>query len=153
MKKLVEFYLVVFRFWMKFPEKIRYLLVGGYNTVISLGLYELFLWLWNRHQLALFLSFFVSSINSYWTQKIYVFNTRGKVAKEYFRCLFSWGVSYGLNVILLEVFVRLGMNPRVAQIPALALVTINSYLMLKYIAFQNHKKGEKNEGCRFDSLL
>ena len=143
MKKLIELYMTVFRFWMKFPEKLRYLLVGGYNTVVSLALYELFFWLWERHQLALFLSFFVSSINSYWTQKIYVFNTHGKVAKEYVRCLFSWGVSYGLNVLLLELFVRLGMDPRIAQIPALALVTVNSYLMLKYIAFQNHKKEDK----------
>lgn len=42
-----------------------------------------------------------------------------------------------MNVCLLQGFLWLGLNPYVAQFIALALVTINSYLMLKYIAFQN----------------
>ena len=140
MKKLIELYLSVYHFWMRFPEKLRYLLVGGYNTVISYGLYALFLWGWNNPQKALFLSFIVSSVNSYWTQKIYVFGTKGNCKKEYVKCLISWGVSYGLNVVLLALFLKMHFNPYGAQVLALALVTINSYLMLKYIAFQNYKK-------------
>lgn len=140
MNKIKELYLKLFHFWMRFPEKIRYLLVGGYNTVISYALYALFLWGWGRPQLALFLSFFISSVNSYWTQKIYVFNTRGNVLREYIRCLCSWGVSYLLNVALLEGLLWLKWNEYFAQFIALAFVTINSYLMLKYIAFQNHKQ-------------
>ena len=143
MNKIIDLYFKLFHFWMRFPEKIRYLLVGGYNTVVSYALYALFVW-WGMHpQLALFLSFLVSSVNSYWTQKIYVFNTRGNVMKEYIKCLFSWGISYLLNAALLEFFLSLHWNKYFAQFVALALVTINSYLMLKYIAFQNHKKGDK----------
>ena len=124
MKKLIELYLSVYHFWMRFPEKLRYLLVGGYNTVISYGLYALFLWGWDNPQKALFLSFIVSSVNSYWTQKIYVFGTKGNCKK----------------VVLLALFLKMHFNPYGAQVLALALVTINSYLMLKYIAFQNYKK-------------
>ena len=140
MNKIVELYLKLFHFWMRFPEKIRYLLVGGYNTVVSYALYALFVWMGVHPQWALFWSFLVSSINSYWTQKIYVFNTRGNVAQEYIKCLFSWGISYLLNTALLAGFLALKWNPYFAQFVALALVTINSYLMLKYIAFQNHKR-------------
>lgn len=139
MKTLIDLYLRLFAFWMKFPEKIRYVLVGGYNTVISYLLYAWFLWLMNSEyeQVALFLSFIVSSLNSYWTQKIYVFNTRGNIKKEYIKCLISWGASYALNVILLFLFVKMiGMNPYVGQFFALILVTINSYLMLKKFAFR-----------------
>ena len=141
MKKLIELYLKVYHFWMRFPEKLRYLLVGGYNTVVSYALYALFQWLWGMPQVALFLSFMVSSVNSYWTQKIYVFGTKGNCKKEYIRCLFSWGISYVLNVVLLALFLKMHLTPYSAQVLALALVTINSYLMLKYIAFQNHKRG------------
>ena len=143
MSKLIELYLQIFHFWMRFPEKVRYLLVGGYNTVISYALYALFLWMSDNHhpQAALFASFLISSINSYWTQKIYVFGTRGNYGREYVRCLFSWGISYLMNVCLLQFFLWLNWNPYVAQFLALALVTVNSYLMLKYIAFQNHKRG------------
>lgn len=139
MKTLIDLYLRLFAFWMKFPEKIRYVLVGGYNTVISYLLYAWFLWLMNSEyeQVALFLSFIVSSLNSYWTQKIYVFNTRGNIKKEYIKCLISWGISYALNVILLFLFVKMiGMNPYIGQFFALILVTINSYLMLKKFAFR-----------------
>ncbi len=139
MRKLIELYLKLFHIWMRFPEKLRYLLVGGYNTVVSYALYALFLYMsGNRYpQLALFASFLVSSVNSYWTQKIYVFGTKGNWKREYVRCLFSWGISYLMNMCLLQGFLWLGLNPYVAQFIALALVTINSYLMLKYIAFQN----------------
>ena len=154
MSKLIEWYWALFHFWMRFPEQIRYILVGGYNSVVSYALYALFLWLldkyqpalsfwmWSNPQLALFLSFLTSSVNSYWTQKIYVFATKGNYLKEYIRCLLSWGVGYLLNTAILEGLIRLGLNPYLAQGIALALVAVCSYLMLKYLAFQNHKKQE-----------
>ena len=139
MNKIINLYLKLFHFWMSFPEKFRYLLVGGYNTVVSYAIYALILWKWGHPQWALFWSFLISSANSYWTQKIYVFNTRGNVVREYFRCLFSWGVSYLLNRYLLMWLLYMEWNPYFAQFLALALVTVNSYLMLKYLAFQNGK--------------
>ena len=142
MSKLIELYWALFRFWMRFPEQIRYILVGGYNTVVSYALYALFLWLWDKPQLALFLSFLTSSVNSYWTQKIYVFATKGNYLAEYIRCLLAWGVGYVLNTGILEGLIRLNVNPYLAQAVALALVAVCSYLMLKYLAFQNHKKRE-----------
>ena len=147
MKKLIELYFKVFEFWMKFPEKLRYLLVGGYNTVISYLVFVLLLWMMNgaHEQIALLLSFAISSINSYWTQKIYVFGTKGNVKKEYVKCLVSWGASYILNVILLAIFVDLmEMTPYLAQFIALILVTINSYLMLKRFAFKGATHDRKN---------
>lgn len=142
MKKLIDLYLKLFAFWMRFPQKIRYLLVGGYNTVVSYALYALLLWMMDgaREQLALFGSFLLSSINSFWTQKIFVFQGRGKVHQEYAKCLASWGVSYVMNVALLALFVNaFGMNAYVAQLIALIIVTVNSYLMLKFFAFKEKK--------------
>lgn len=142
MKKLIDLYLKLFAFWMRFPQKIRYLLVGGYNTVVSYALYALLLWIMDgaREQLALLGSFLISSINSFWTQKIFVFQGRGKVHQEYVKCLASWGVSYVMNVVLLALFVKgLHMNAYLGQFVALILVTINSYLMLKCFAFKEKK--------------
>lgn len=142
MKKLIELYLKMFVFWMRFPQKIRYLLVGGYNTVVSYALYALLLWMMDgaREQLALLGSFLISSINSFWTQKIFVFQGHGKVRQEYAKCLASWGVSYVMNVILLALFVdALHMNAYLGQFIALVIVTVNSYLMLKFFAFKEKK--------------
>ncbi len=139
MIKIVVLYQKLFAFWMRFPEKIRYLLVGGYNTVFSYLLYCLFLMFVfpAKVQLCLFLSFLVSSLNSFWTQKIFVFNSKSRqIVHEYAKCLFSWGISYVINACLLHVFLLLAFNAYVAQLIALILVTINSYLMLKYVAFR-----------------
>lgn len=142
MKKLIDLYFKLFAIWMRFPQKIRYLLVGGYNTVVSYALYVLLLWLMGglHEQLALLGSFLLSSINSFWTQKIFVFGTKGHARWEYIKCLMSWGASYTLNVVLLAVFVDgFHMNAYMAQFIALILVTINSYLMLKRFAFKEKK--------------
>lgn len=142
MKKIKILYDRLFRFWMTFPEKIRFLLVGGYNTVVSYALYSLFLYFsgGNSPQLSLFLAFVVSSLNSYWTQRIYVFQSKNTDRlKEYFKCLTAWGINYGCNAVLLLILTRF-LNPYLAQLVALILVTINSYLMLKYIAFKPKSK-------------
>lgn len=142
MKKLIDLYLKLFAFWMRFPQKIRYLLVGGYNTVVSYALYALLLFFMDgqREQVALLGSFLISSVNSFWTQKIFVFQGKGKVHVEYIKCLMSWGVSYVLNVILLALFVdAMHINAYTAQFIALILVTINSYFLLKFFAFKEKK--------------
>lgn len=130
---------------MEIPEKIRYLLVGGYNTVVAYMLYALILYIsgGTREQVALALSFLLSTINSYWTQKIFVFATRGNIKKEYVKCLLTWEISYVLNVILLAVFVgEMELNPYAAQMLAVIILTINSWLMLKHFAF---KKGKNDK--------
>lgn len=139
MKKLLALYNTVFRFWMRFPEKIRFLLVGGYNTVFSYILYAVFLYISEGKyaQTALFGSFIVSSMNSYLTQKFYVFNTRGNYWREYTRCLGVWGVSYLVNALFLWILTAfLSMNPYGAQIIAIIAVTVLNYILLKGFAFR-----------------
>lgn len=142
-KEIVALYLIIFHFWMRFPEKIRFLLVGGYNTLISYLIYALICYctLEKYPQMALFLSFIFSSPNSYLTQKFYVFNTRGNYVKEYFKCMISWTVGYGLNAVVLYGLLLTGLNPYLAQFLAVTVITINNYLLLKYFAFS--KKSAK----------
>ena len=107
--KIIQLYLIVFNFWMKFPQKIRFILVGGYNTVISYGIYALILWSINEKspQLALFYSFIISSFHNFLTHKIYVFNTKGNYLKEYPKCFLTWSISYFFNTLLLAFFTKI----------------------------------------------
>jgi putative flippase GtrA len=137
---MIELYLKIYRWWMTWPQKIRFLLVGGYNTVFSYLLFAGLLWLFNGQyeQLALALSFALSSINSFWTQKIYVFGSTAPAWPEFIKCLGTWGISYGLNAALLWGFVDgIGMNAYIAQIIILVILTIFSWVMLKHFAFKN----------------
>ncbi len=139
MNMIKRWYLLLFTFWMRWPQQIRYLLVGGYNTVFSYALYAFLLWLGLKEmpQLALLFSFVLSSVNSFWTQKIYVFHSHGRAWPEYVRCLMTWGVSYVLNAFLLALLLALNWNPYVAQFVALVIITVNSYFLLKYMAFRS----------------
>lgn len=141
--KIIHLYLIVFNFWMKFPQKIRFILVGGYNTVISYGIYALILWSINEKspQLALFYSFIISSFHNFLTHKIYVFNTKGNYLKEYPKCFLTWSISYFFNTLLLAFFTKiLNINPYISQIFSVIIVSINTYLWLKYFAFHGKNK-------------
>ena len=137
LKQIALFYQKIFNLWMRFPQKIRFLLVGGYNTVFSYALYVLFVYMGLNAQLALFFSFLISSLNSYFTQKFYVFNTKGNYFKEYTKCLITWFGSYLLNAVILACLMKfLNLNPYLAEFVALVLITIYSYIVLKYFAFK-----------------
>ena len=92
-------------------------------------------------QIALFLSFITSSVNSYVTQKFYVFNTPHVSFAEYARCVASWAVSYAINAGLLYVLTRiLLLNPYITQgVLALVMAVLN-YILLKYFAFRAKSK-------------
>ena len=139
MKKLVDCYLKVYHGWMSMPEKIRFLMIGGYNTAVSYIIYVLLVFCGLGAQTALLLSFFISSINSYFSQKFFVFATKGNYLKEYSKCLSTWIGSYILNAVLLFILMKVGLNAYLAEFLALAILTVYSYVALKYFAFKEKK--------------
>ena len=138
MKKLIEWYLIIYQFWMQFPEKLRFILVGGYNTVLSYLLFIGFIFLLTeKHdQSALFISYLLSSINSYLTQKYYVFGTPKISIKEYLSCVSTWMTSYGINALLLFLLVNvLQLNVYIMQILCLVICAVFNYIVLKRFVF------------------
>ena len=146
MRKLVEIYFLLFRFWVKLDQKIRFILVGGWNFVVSYLLFVLFLFGFgeNNEQLALLCSFLLSSVQSYFSQKIYVFLTRGNYFQEYLKCFCTWLIGYFENALLLALFVHvLGLDAYKSQFFVQVIVAVTSYLLLKHFAFK-HKLINKN---------
>lgn len=141
MRQFCSACLKVYDFWMRFPEKGRFLLVGGYNTALSYGIFAALAGLGAAAQAALFAAFVLSSLNSFLTQKTFVFGTKGDYCGEYGRCLVVWAISYLLNAALLFVFMdAAGMNPYAGQLCALCIVTVFSFPMLKYGAFRTQRQ-------------
>ncbi len=121
------------------PLQIRFLMVGGVNTLVSYCMYIFFLYVLGAesYQTALALAWFLSSFISFTLQKTIVFQTKGNWVKEYIRCIFSWGIGYLLNAVLLELMVNyLQFNPLVAQFIALCCTTVTTYFLFKYFAFK-----------------
>ena len=132
----------IFELWFKLPEKLRFLLVGGFNTVVSYVMFAglIFLIGESKYQQSLVLSWILSSFISFSTQKIFVFQTKGNWIKEYSKCLLTWSIGYAINAGTLEVVVKLlNLNVYIGQAVSIILTTVITYILFKHFAFKGGK--------------
>ena len=143
MKYCLKIFWCVWNFWFRLPDKMRFLLVGGFNAAVSYLMYVGFVLLLGeaKYWLSMTLAWIFSSFISFATQKIFVFCTKGNFGvwvKEYAKCVGVWIVAYTINAVMLEVFVRIAeINVYLAQFLAIVCTTISSYILFKYFAFKH----------------
>ena len=126
-------------FWFELSDKIRFVLVGGFNFVVSYLIYSGLLYFLlgeSLYQTALILAWVISSVISFTTQRFLVFPVRDNILKQYFKCCIIWFFSYMINAFLLEFLVSgVHINPYAAQIIATAGCAVFTYIMFKLYAF------------------
>lgn len=135
-------------FWFTFPEKLRYLLVGGFNTVSAYGIYLVFLQICHlSYNLSLFLQNFISINLSILTMRYFVFQSHGRFWAEFFK---AWQV-YLLMLLLdcgaLNIMVQCWhLHPALAQGLYIFFGTILSFILHKCYSFKkkNADKISKN---------
>ena len=128
--------------WFNLSDKIRFLIVGGFNAGVSYILYSLICLIAGEqyYQASLATAWVVSSIVSFTTQRCFVFNVEGNLIKQYFKCCTTWVFSYIINATLLEIFVqKLQINVYVSQILATGICAIFTYILFKSFAFRRSK--------------
>ena len=124
--------------WCSISDKIRFLLVGGFNAAFSYVIFAIAIYLIGseHYQICVALQWIISSVFSFVNQKIFVFCTKGHWIKEYLKCCTSWVIAYLINAILLEFFVRqIKLSPYLAQILAPAIAGIFTFFVFKIIVF------------------
>jgi len=127
------------RCWFGLSDKIRFLLVGGFNAGVSYVIYSFFCIILGAgaYQIALALAWAISSVVSFTTQKFFVFQGKGNWIKEYIKCCTTWFFSYLINAGLLEFIVRiLRLNVFLAQIIATFCAAVFTYFLFKKFAFR-----------------
>ena len=135
---LYELYFKIERLWFKLvPEKLRFLLVGGFNTVFAYGVFALLLEVIKLpYMLSLIVQYFITVNVSIATMRYYVFQSKGDIIKEFIK---AWGVYAGLfcfNSVGLSFLVEIcGIDPLWAQGIYLVFSTIVTYLLHKYFSF------------------
>ncbi len=125
--------------WFKLSDKIRFLLVGGFNASVSYLIYSAVCLVLGAHlyQVALASAWVISSVVSFTTQKFLVFRGKGNWKKEYLKCCTTWVFSYLINAALLEIIVKiLHINVFVAQIVATLIAAVFTYILFKKFAFK-----------------
>ena len=129
-------------YWFNLSDKIRFLLIGGFNAGVSYLIYSAFCLILGEsaYQYALALAWAISSAVSFTTQKFLVFESRGNWKKEYLKCCTTWFFSYLINAGLLEIIVKLlHLNVFIAQIIATLTAAVFTYVLFKKFAFRKKK--------------
>lgn len=119
---------------------IRYLAVGGWNTVFGTGLYTLLCLLFkNRYYLLLSVICNILAItNAFLCYRYIVFRSRGSFWREYFRCYIVYGAGALAGMALLALLVEtFGVPPVIANLVSTILVIAGSYLGHKFFSFRS----------------
>lgn len=120
-------------------EKLRFLAVGGWNTLIGYLIFVLFhLTIEARWgvPLTLIASYCVALPHSFLTQRLAVFRSKGPWLAEFGRFVLSNSVIFAANLLLLPIASALtGANTALLQAVFLVLSTIASYLAHRHFTF------------------
>ena len=138
-------------FIYRHEEKLRYLIVGGWNTIFG---YLLFIALYGlfgdsiNYVAILVVSYVISITNAYLCYKFLVFRTKGNYLREYLRFYLVYGLAFLINLALLPLLVEvLKMNPVVSQGAIVFFTVVISYVAHKNFSF-NVAVDELEEGER-----
>jgi putative flippase GtrA len=128
-----------------FRQLIRYLLVGGFNTVFGYGLFALLNWSFTglgsySYMYAAVLANLIAITVAFLGYKWFVFRTRGNYFIEYIRCFAVYGTSALIGLaglpILVETLRHYLHNPVQAPYIAAAIMTV----VAVSFSFTGHKK-------------
>lgn len=123
--------------WFGLPQKVRFLLVGGFNTLFAYGVFVFLAGLIGLPYLvALIIQYFITINVSILTMRYYVFQSTGNFLREYGK---AWLVYIGMfvfNSAVLSFLVEFcRMNELVGQAFYIILSTILTYILHKYFSF------------------
>lgn len=125
-------------------KEIRFLFVGGINTVVGYGSYALFIFLGLNYVAAQTFSTIIGVINSYFWNKYFTFKQPYKSFAEIIKFLSVYLVSYLMNLLILYIFVDiLKLNEYAAGLLGLIFTTLISYFGHNYFSFRKRKSMNK----------
>lgn len=140
MKQLLEHPLMA-KLW----QFIKFGIVGLSNTIISLGVYELCLYLGVHYLLADPIGLVVSVVNAYYWNNRVVFGDGqkkpfGHHVRMYLKSLTAYGGTFVLNLLLLLLWVEIvGVPEWLAPFINLAITIPLNFLVNKYWTFGQKK--------------
>lgn len=152
---ILKLYKQVEDFWFTFPEKLRFLLVGGFNTVLAYGVLNALDWCFGKINMAYNFGFanevvanaalliqYIITINiSVATMRYYVFRSHGDWRKEFAKAWSVYVFLYLINApILTFLMVVFDLETWSAQGIYLIFSTICTFLLHKYFSFRKQKK-------------
>jgi putative flippase GtrA len=126
--------------FFELPEKARFLLVGGLNTLFSLLLFSVLFWIGHdkfHYQVILIITHVICVTTSFIGLKWLVFRSHGPIVYEYLKTHLIYLFVLGANAVFLYVLVELlGVQVILSQVVVTIAIVSVSYVGNKYIAFK-----------------
>ena len=129
---LASFMLIVKQF-------LKFGVVGLSNTLISLGIYYLLLFIGIHYLVANIIAFVTGVCNAYFWNSRFVFKNRTdhSKAKPLVKTFVAYGCTFMLSTVLLYIMVDLlGISRWVAPLINLSITTPTNFLLIKYWALR-----------------
>jgi putative flippase GtrA len=120
-------------------EKIRFLAIGGINTVVGYLLFALFYWLLGTelYLAAYIASYVVALFSGYTLQRLVVFRVKGHLVLDFLRYTTVQLGAFVVNIILLPLFVEVfKIDPLISQAIILFITVVSSYFAHRYFSFR-----------------
>lgn len=136
---MIKIYRQIEAFWFQVNKKIRFLLVGGFNTLLSYLLFILFIEFFKMpYQVSLIIQYLITVNISIFTMRYYVFQSIGKAGFEYFKACGVYLIMLAFNYLFLFWLIDLmGMNVILSQGIYIIISTIITYLLHQNITFKS----------------
>ena len=133
---------------------VRYILVGGFNTIFGYGIFALLNWSFTglgsfSYMYAAALGSLISITVAFLGYKWFVFRTRGNYLREWIRCFGVYGGSALVGLASLPILVPALRNPGQASYIAAAMMTVVTVIFSfwghKNISFRQRLAGEEGK--------
>lgn len=127
-------------FWFRFPQTIRFLLVGGFDTVVAFSSYSFLIYIGVHYSVTLIINYIFSVSLSIFNMRFFVYQSKNSFFKEYRK---GW-MTYLSTLLLNYVFLFFAIDVfHIGEIKAQAvytvLITIYIYFMHKYFTFSKRE--------------
>lgn len=118
-------------------QVIRFLFVGGLNTIVGYGIYALLVYLGINLYIASTISTIIGVFHSYLWNRYFTFKSKEKALAEIVRFISVYIVSYLLGLLTLFISNKIfNIDPYVAGLVNLVITTLISWFGHKYFSFK-----------------
>lgn len=118
-------------------QPIRFLFVGGLNTLVGYGIYALLVYIGVNYLLANTISTIIGIAHSYLWNRFFTFKSKNKAIKEITKFVSVYIVSYLIGMCTLFIFKdKLNISAYIAGLINLVITTLISYFGHKYYSFK-----------------
>lgn len=116
------------------PQFLRFLLVGGLNTIVGYGLFALFTWMGMPYPVAIGLATVLGVLFNYQSTGRLVFSGPGR--GRLWRFFAVYGVVYVMNVAAVAALLQAGINVYLANALAIPPLVVASFLLQRTFVFR-----------------